>query len=121
LQAYETGKDPKNQPLINAILRAAAGLRDRLDEFRWKVGDAIEYPFEHADQDVTLARFALPPVLPEKDNIGDLMSASGEAIDRLSGLYCRTLGRLAVTAEEVERALGLPPIQVDEPGEPLAG
>ena len=117
LQAYEAGKDPKNQPLINAVLRAAAGLRDRLEEVRWKVGDAIDYPFEHADEDVTLARFALPSVLPEKDDISALMSASGEAIDRLAGLYRRALGRLAVTAEEVERRLDLPPITVDEPGE----
>ncbi len=109
LQAFEAGKDPKNQPLINAILRAAASLRDRLDEFRWKVGDAIDYPFEHADENVSLAKFALPAVLPEKDDIGALLEASGEAIDRVAGLYRRTLGRLAVTAEEVETRTGSAP------------
>jgi predicted Zn finger-like uncharacterized protein len=117
VQAYQAGKDPKNEPLINAMLRAAAGLRDRLEESRWKVGDAIDYPFEHADENVTLAKFAFPPRLPEKDDIGGLLEASGEALDRVSGLYHRALGRLAVTAEEVERALGLPPIPVDAPDE----
>ena len=61
LQVYEAGKDPKNQPRINAVLRAASALRDRLEETRWKVGDAIDYPFEHADEDVTLGKFAFPP------------------------------------------------------------
>ena len=118
LQAYEVGKAPKNQPLINAVLRASASLRDELETFRRKLGDAIDYPFEHADENVTLAKFALPPVLPANDNVGDLLDASGEAINRLAVLYFRALGRLAVTAEEVEHAVGLPPIAVEEPEAP---
>jgi Zn-dependent protease with chaperone function len=114
LQIYEAGKDPKDQSKINAVLRAAASLRDGLDEIRWKVGDGIAYPFEHADEDVTLGKFAFPPLIPAKDDIGGLLEASGEAINRLAGLYGRALGRLALAAEEVERALGLPPIVVEE-------
>jgi hypothetical protein len=114
LQIYEAGKDPKDQPKINAVLRAAASLRDGLEEIRWKVGDGIAYPFEHADEDVTLGKFAFPPLIPAKDDIGGLLEASGEAINRLAGLYGRALGRLALAAEEVERALDLPPIVVEE-------
>jgi predicted Zn finger-like uncharacterized protein len=115
IQAYEAGKDPKDQPRINAVLRAASALRDRLEETRWKVGDGIAYPFEHAHEDVTLGKFAFPPLIPAKEDIGGLVEASGEAIDRLAGLHRRALGRLALAAEEVERALGLPPIVVEEP------
>jgi hypothetical protein len=114
VKAYQDGKDPKNQPLINAMLRAAATLRNLLEELRRKVGDAIAYPFEHADENVTLARFVFPASLPESNDIGGLLEASGEALDRLAGLYRRALGRLAVTVEEVERALGLTPIAVEE-------
>ena len=92
LQVYEAGKDPKDQPRINAVLRAAASLRDRLEEIRWKVGDGIDYPFEHADENVTLGKFAFPALIPAKDDIGDLLGASGEAINRLAGLYGRALG-----------------------------
>jgi Zn-dependent protease with chaperone function len=120
VQAYHAGKDQKNEPLINAMLRAAAGLHDVLEESRWKIGNAIDYPFEHADENVTLAKFAFPTLVPEKNDIGGLMNASGEALDRIAGLYRRALGRLAVTAEEVERALGLLPIRVDQPGEQQA-
>jgi hypothetical protein len=35
----------------------------------------------------------------------------------MAGLYQRALGRLAVSAEEVERALDMPPIPFDEPNE----
>jgi predicted Zn finger-like uncharacterized protein len=115
IQVYNDGKDPKNQPRINAILRAASDLRDRFEETRSKVGDAIAYPFEHASEGVSLGRFAFPPSIPARDDIGGLMEASGEAIDRLAQLHGRALGRLALAAEEVERALGLPPIVVEEP------
>ena len=74
-----------------------------------KVGDTIDYPFEHAQEDVTLARFVVPS-LPDKDDVVEVLQAGDEAIDRLGGLYT-ALGRLAVTAEEVERALGLPPLE----------
>jgi predicted Zn finger-like uncharacterized protein len=120
IEVYNAGNDPKNQPRINAILRAGSDLRDRLEETRWKVGDGIAYPFEHAREDVLLGQFAFPPLIPAKDDIGGLMEASGEAIDRLAQLHGRALGRLALAAEEVERALGLPPIVVEEAeqGEP---
>jgi Zn-dependent protease with chaperone function len=105
----------KDEARINAMLRAAAGLRDRLEECRWKVGDALVYPFEHANEDVTLARFAFPPLLPDKNDVAGLLDASAEVLDRLTGLYRRALGRLVVTAEEIERALGLSAIAVDPP------
>jgi hypothetical protein len=120
IQVFQAANDPKDQPRINAVLRAGSALHDRLEETRWKVGDGIAYPFEHAVEDITLAKFALPPAIPAKDDIGDLLEASGEAINRLASLYGRALGRLALAAEEVERALGLPPIVVEEAGKPDA-
>jgi len=50
--------------------------------------------------------------VPPRDDIAGLLNLSHEAIDRLSVLYVRALGRLAIAAEEVESALGLPPIPV---------
>ena len=104
------GKDPK---AADALLRAASTLRDALEEFRWKVGETISYPFEHASEDVTLARYALPPVLPEKGDVGGLLDVSQAALDKLNALYARALGRVAVTVEEVETALGFPRIEVE--------
>ncbi len=122
LQAYEAAKDPKDQPRINAVLRAASALHDRLEETRWKVGDAIDYPFEHADEDVTLGKFAFPPLIPAKDDIGGLLEAAGEAINRLARPPSPR-PRAARPGRRGSRApaLGLPPIVVEEPEKEAAG
>ncbi len=91
------------------MLRTASALRDRLEETRWKVGDAINYPFEHADEEITLGKFAFPPLIPAKEDVGGLLEASGEAIDRLARLHGRALGRLVLAAEEVEKRAGSAP------------
>jgi Peptidase family M48 len=120
LQYFHKGNNEKNAALINAILRAVAKLRDALEEFRWKLGDTIYYPFEHATEDITLGRFALPPILPDKEDIGGIVGAAETAIERVVNLYARALGRLTVSAEEVERALGLEPIETKPAEEPEA-
>jgi hypothetical protein len=102
-----------NERRINAALRAAGLLRGQLEEIRRKVGEVVYYPFEHASKHVTLARFAFPAVLPAENDLSGLLDAANEALERLAGAYRRALGRLVVSAEEVERVLGLPPIQVE--------
>jgi Zn-dependent protease with chaperone function len=114
-QVFNEADDPTDQFRIDAVLRAASDLRDRFEEFREKVGDAIAYPFEHASEGVTLGKFALPAPTPSKEDVRGLMGASGEVIDRLARLHVRALGRLTLAAEEVERTLGLPPIVVEDP------
>jgi len=41
LSIYQQGKNEQNQPLINAILRAARRLHELLEEFRWRIGDTV--------------------------------------------------------------------------------
>jgi hypothetical protein len=119
LQVYAGRKKPDDLALVNAILRASDRLLTLLEELRWTVGDTIYYPFEHAQEDLTLARYALPRTFPPNDDVVDVLSTADLALDRVLGLYHRALGRLTVACEEVERALGLPPIEV-EPDEPAA-
>ncbi len=69
---------------------------------RSTVGDTIDYPFEHVEEDITVGRFAFPALLPEKDEVAELLEVMA-AIKQLLGLYKRALGRLTVTAEEVRR------------------
>ncbi len=69
----------------------------------------MPYPFEHAQNDISLRRFLLP-IIPEPEAVGDLMNQGGEAIEKTAVLNRRILGRLAVVAEEVEHAIGLAPI-----------
>ena len=79
------------------------------------------YPFDHAVENITLAKYALPATTPPKDDIGGLINASEEAINRTLGLYARALGRIAFIAEQVERRLGLEPLVIEpsEDSDPL--
>lgn len=114
IQMFQSRGQAKAQELVNPMLRAGEALRVAIEALRWKIPPSAEYPFEHAQYDITLARYVLPAVTPDKENLSALLDASGEAIERVVGLFQRSLGRLAVTAEEVEKALGLPAIEFEE-------
>ena len=118
---YQAGKNAEDEAMANAVLRGARLVHERLTALRWRVGDALPYPFEHAQEGIGLGRFALPFV-PAADEVGDLLRVAAEAKDRLFDLHRRVLGRLASTAQAVEGTIGLPPLAVpsDEggPGRP---
>ena len=118
LSAWQKTKKPSDEKLTKAILRGSGALAESLESLRWKIGDTIFYPFEHAQENVTLARFALPVAIPSKEDIDGLLQLSDAALDRLLGLYAQALGRLALTAEEVERVLGLSPIEFENADTP---
>ncbi len=112
---FSEGNHGKNESMINACLRGGNEVHDRLRELQWKIGDVISYPFEHAQENVSLTRFALP-LIPQNNALGELLQVGEECSGRLTTLHQRVLGRLCVTAEEVERVLGLPPLTIpDQP------
>ena len=106
VNAWQATKRDGQRESDKAVLRGGGALAESLETLRWKVGDTIYYPFEHAQENVTLARFVLPDPIPPKEDIQGLLQLSEAALDRLLGLYSRVLGRLALTAEEVERVSG---------------
>ena len=105
-----------NERLVNAASSASKRLRDRLEELQWKVGDLLEYPFEHAEEGISLSGYILA-VIPPREEVGLLIHAANDAIGRLLSTYGRALGRLTHAAEEVEQALGFPPIESEPPPE----
>ncbi|WP_165226958.1 M48 family metallopeptidase [Aquisphaera insulae] len=110
LQKFQSGKNEKNEPLINAILRAGQSLHQDLTRFRTHLPTAIDYPFEHAREGMTIAKYVLERV-PDAKEIGDLMDAMSGASERLFDLQKRCLGTLAVAVLAVETALKLPPLE----------
>ncbi len=106
--------------VIHGLLAATQALRGVLDTFQANVSDSIDYPFEHAQEDTTLRQFALAHALPDQNDVGAIMQMGEDVIHRLHGLYLRSLGRLAVTAELVEHALELAPIEFAIPEEKKA-
>lgn len=75
--------------------------------------DQVPYPFDHAHEDITLARFMLSE-LPDPENPVELLVAAESIGDSLPTVQSRVLGRLCQIAEEVETALGLEPLPQPE-------
>jgi hypothetical protein len=107
------GSKGDNQALRDACLRASRSLRERLKGLATTLGNTVPYPFEHGREAVSVGRHALP-VIPDPEDLGDLVQAGNEACARLAGLHHRILGRLAFAAEAVERSLGMKPIELEE-------
>jgi hypothetical protein len=101
----------RDEALINACLRASGELQQQLQHLQGKLGGNVLYPFDHAQERISLGGFALPSLPADPQALGDVMRTCEEAMEKLATTYRRLLGRLAVAAEEVERALGLEPLQ----------
>jgi hypothetical protein len=77
----------------------------RLSDLR-SLLEAFEYPFEHADGRVSLARYALSKV-PAPGDWAAVYNTCSECLNALGELYHRTAGELALICEGVERVLKL--------------
>lgn len=101
------------ETLVNACLRASRAMHERLTELKQKLGDTRPYPFEHAQENLSVGRHVLPGgLLPDAQEVYAVAEMAQGAHRRVLELYGRVLGRLAVAAEAVETALGLEPIEV---------
>jgi Zn-dependent protease with chaperone function len=76
----------------------------------------IDYPFDHSERGIDLSRYAIENVPPATE-LGDLMGTAGRALDQLSHLQIRMLGRLAELAERVESAAGIEPLAMPKRAE----
>jgi hypothetical protein len=75
-----------------------------------------DYPFDHAKGRISIAEYALPE-LPDPENPGEIHAAGERLKDSVNHLRARTLGQLCAVAEQVELALGLPPLPEPESSE----
>ena len=98
-----------------------ASLVERMHQVqrRWKAVlkalTEMPYPFEHGEGKISLQKY-LVSKHPAPNDLGKTMEASAELLNKLFGLYLRVLGRLVLAAEQVEQAVGLPPLP-DPPSE----
>lgn len=96
----------QNQKLINAALRGGRNVHDALETLKTNAGGSIPYPFEHAQESITVARFLLPDV-PGHDNLSGLIDATQASVENLISLHVRVVGRLVIAVEAVEHTLGI--------------
>lgn len=69
----------------------------------------VKYPFEHGQADISIADY-LVPKLPTDDDLAALLESYSAMMDKVPALYLKLTSRLSKISEQVEAALGLPPM-----------
>ncbi len=101
------GNQP-SQKLIQTIISQIEAMSQRINSISDELKD-VAYPFDHADDTITLRDFVIPHI-PEEMDVGGLVNATQLAFERLYSLQVRLFARLTQAAEKVETVLGLPPL-----------
>ena len=103
-------QDGNTNELIEQIKHQAGEIHTRLIEIHGELAP-LTYPFDHAQGTMSMADFVVK-VIPEIDDYGGLYSVAETAMENMGSLINRLMGRLALIAERVEAATGLPPLPV---------
>jgi hypothetical protein len=80
----------------------------------------FQYPFEHADGAITVARYMIR-ICPPADEIGEVIHGAEQVMENLLTLYGRSVSRLCGIAEQIEKRLGLPPLELPAAPSPAPG
>ena len=104
-QAEDGKMDEKAYETLYKACHKVHGLLDKLAE---SLGQR-PYPLEYGDgKGITTAAYLIPNP-PEKGNIGQVLEAGRDAVDRAMSMLQRIWARLMVAAEQVETSLGFEP------------
>ena len=101
---FEQLREENEERFIGILRDNAAALSKQTREVRRSLGDA-PYPFEHANGNITLARFMTVETDRDMDVIFRQTAEAENAVERLMNLYLRILGRLVLIAEKAEAAI----------------
>lgn len=97
-----------NRPgYVDTVLSTSREVGTMLYEIRQRTTD-VYYPFEHTDPNMTLARYFWDDPLPQVEEVAQMFEAGMSTVDRFIELSNRLTARLALVAEQIETALGLP-------------
>lgn len=105
----------KNQVLIGEIVDLMKNLHAQLLAIRSQC-ERFVYPFDHADGQITVAKYILP-YAPGSEDLGAIYNGAGLLLSSLGNLYNRSVGRLCTIAEMVEADLGFQPLEAAPPPE----
>jgi Zn-dependent protease with chaperone function len=102
------GKDQLNEERGVMILNKLQLIRATMVGIQRDLGSHL-YPFDHANAETTLREYALPAIPAESDFSG-LIEVADRLQSRLVTVQMRLFARLAQIAEQVEAAIGMPPL-----------
>lgn len=98
-------REENEDAFIRTLQANATDLEAQVKEVKRRLGDA-RYPFDHANGDISMAKFMTVETEPGMDPIFRRATEAEACVDRLLHLYLRIVGSLAVIAEKAERAAG---------------
>ncbi|GMQ91177.1 MAG: hypothetical protein BMS9Abin11_0484 [Gammaproteobacteria bacterium] len=108
LNNYEGNED--SEALIGKIQEIHKLILDKLHTIQSVLRDT-PYLFEHGKGDISMASYIIDAEWDHED-IGMTYGVCETAVDKLSTLHVRLIGRLAFIAQQIEQALGLESIAV---------
>jgi hypothetical protein len=114
LLMQQADANQRNQAFWTEVQRVAGVVVDLLGKLREAVA-GTPYPFEHAAGAIAVADYALEKI-PAVENVAEVFMAGDELHTKFMALYFRAMAQLAVTAERVEAAVGLP--RLPDPRQP---
>jgi hypothetical protein len=100
---------------VNSVIGQSREVKDAANALRAKFKDVL-YPFDHAKAGMTIDRFLLTDPLLDETAVGSVYEGAESVIDGLGTLAVRCLSQVLWVAEQVELAIGLPPL-ADPPDE----
>jgi hypothetical protein len=110
---------PHDNPemLVSAVVCKSRTIAGQLNALHSEFRD-VKYTYDHAERNVTLAKFLCGNLAPP-EQIGLVQSTADGAINAYYSLYLRMMADLTSRAEEIESSLGLPPLEAhtDEPAD----
>lgn len=101
-------RNETRRDLIEKIISSMEKLSSLLEMTSKSLGHR-PYPFEHGQAAMTIREYALP-VVPDDEDLFGMVSATDHLLNKLSILQVRLFARLANAVEQVETAIGLPPL-----------
>jgi hypothetical protein len=111
MSLLQAAQENPGSELLEHAHEAGRRCAERLAALRGDLDDHA-YPFEHADGEVSIGRYAVSEIPAGEDPV-QTCHASESAVNCLISLYFRVMGELATTVERVEVSLGL-----ERPGDP---
>jgi len=108
-------KKEEDTRLFEAVVQSLAEqMCMQIEDMRSRL-NVVAYPFEHAAGRISLSKFACTQSpMPNKPQT--VLRAARQMTENLQLFYLRSMGRLALLAEQVEAVLGMPPLRDPEGG-----
>lgn len=98
-----------NAGYVDSVVQASKEVLGIVNDIARRTLEA-PYPLDHRDTSMTIGKFLRPKTLLTPEQIGESYEMGSQVLERFDDLNRRLTARLALMAEQIELALGIPPL-----------